>query len=69
MRRLAPSAASLETLGPRERLPEAVMPPKEGNLSALLLDTEAPAAAPAHDTMRNVAMSLVARLFRFGARD
>jgi len=64
MRRLA---ASLETLAPSERLPEAVMPPKEGNISALLLDTEAPREA-GHDTMRATALSLVARFFRFGAR-
>ncbi len=66
MRRVA---ASLETLGPSERMPEAAMPPKDGNLSALLLDTEAPPHGVSHDTMRNVAMSLVARFFRFGARN
>jgi hypothetical protein len=64
MRRIA---ASLETLAPGERVPEAVLPPKEGNLSALLLDTEVPPET-APDTMRTTAMSLVARFFRFGTR-
>ncbi len=64
MRRLA---ASLETLAPNERLPEAAMPPKEGNLSALLLDTEAPPET-APDPIRATALSLVARFFRFGSR-
>ncbi|HUK59344.1 MAG TPA: hypothetical protein VLV50_08950 [Stellaceae bacterium] len=64
MRRVA---ASLQTLAPSERLPEAALPPKEGNLSALLLEAEAPAAI-SHDAMRATAMSLVARFFRFGTR-
>jgi hypothetical protein len=67
MRRIAP--ASLETLAPNERIPEAVMPPKEGNLSALLLETVAPPEPIPHDTMRATALSLVARFFRFGTKD
>ncbi len=60
--------ASLETLGPRERLPEAVLPPKEGNLSALLLETEAPPETR-HDKTRSAARSFVSRFFGFGSRD
>ena len=64
MRRLT---ASLETLAPSERIPDAAMPPKEGNLSALLLETEAPPEEK-HDHIRATAMSLVARFFGMGTR-
>jgi hypothetical protein len=59
--------ASLETLAPNERMPQAAMPAKEGNLSELLLTTEVPAES-AHETIRGTALSLVARFFGFGAR-
>jgi len=60
--------ASLETLAPKERMPQAAMPAKEGNLSELLLTDVAPPPEAAHDAIRSTALSLVARFFRFGAR-
>ena len=68
--RMRSVAASLETLGPRERPQAAAMPAKEGDLSAMLVLDETPQAESWRDKTLGAARKAAARFLRgMGRRD